>query len=967
MANIDDYDDLGIADVIDEEDDVEIEDRGTLPPSDSDCSEERENKNPADSAEKEIKEKQPERKNHADKKDSDVGTHYRDDDTISDDDVAKAVRMADDAITRERRHLIREANESYDSRKEAGRLTKEEELREEENLKHYRKNFGEVLKIGAVYAYLLVTWGIIATYVYRLINGAVNLDCDKLLPKAWVTVWLLFGICVWACSTAIKHWNYDNRIKLFFVTLLSLISTEIACTFYYLPYKILLPIFIGDVNPWVSKNDWAFLARIITIVPMLVSTIAVVTSLAKLVFDELTFYELKFLRIGNYLDLRKNKKWLYDTRKVVCRSSDARYQVVREMDRYLHSMIIGATGGGKTSSILLPMIDEDLRQRAKNDDALRSAVLKMLKKKQAYMCGPVGQDYWIKSIVAVEGYEKKLEKLKNKYRLCGITIMAPDPSLTDDAYILGVAKGDKVNRLDPIPADEFTGKKKTGYTGFNPLYISPDIPEWAHTKEIVKKATLFADVLQSIDDLRGHGDPYFTNLNRCMTVTFIICLEVAYPRLHNGKQPNPGVLRDCINNFDYIRPYYRELVRCDKEEKRYSFVTDFIATDIFGPGRDKMLDQVRGLRNLVDLLLATPSFADILCVDDEHTLDMDKMLSEGQITVVDYAYEEGVSDSTGFGLFIMLSFIDAVLRRPGNEKTRIPHFFYLDEASLLVTPRLEQAVSLFRKFRCACTFANQSLVQYERTEQTRTLKGVMISGCSQHYVFGRCGVEEMRTYSELAGINWKVTEMKAVTETSITTDNPSYSYQTREQLSKDNVLEGSAMRNLPFQELTVFSVRNGNLITPYFAKVDFLKKTKYNKIKRFTMNWDELYKEYSYTNLVPDEDTMQKLEKNIPSDTKHIDSETAGIVSAADFDELASSANNVTAQDEVKQKASGTESVSASDSKTKEAGQATNRPVKRELPEAGGNDVQTQPKQEKQSGDIGSGCEFDSESGTYIL
>ena len=971
MADIDDIDDLGISDVIETDDGesyylIDDDDHGT-PSQDGGSGYHRDDEKKSDSGNKKAN-----------------GSHYRNDDTIHGDEVAAAVKKADDEISIERDRLIKEANEDFDLRKEAGRLTEEEEAQEEEEIKHYKKNLWDFIKIGVIYLYLLVTIGLTAKLIYNVAGAAITLDGAMVMPKAWYTLWLLFGIFVWVFSTQVKHWNYDIRIKQFFITLIVLFAAELACTFFYLSYKIFLPIVIRDVNPWVSKGDWIFLARIITVVPTLVLTISATIGFAKLVFDPLTFYVLKFFRISNYLDFRKNKKWLYDTRRVICKSSNAKYQIVREMDRFLHSLIIGATGGGKTSSILLPMIDADFRQRLKNDNALKRFVMKMLKKKQAYMSEPVQGDYWIKSIVPGEGYEKKLEKAKNKYRPCGVTIMAPDPSLTDEAYLLGIAKGYKVNRIDPIPSDQYTGKKKSGYIGFNPLYISPDVPDWVRTKEIVKKATLFADVLQSIDDLRGHGDPYFTNLNRCMTVTFIICLEVAYPRLHNGKQPNPAILRDCINNFDNIRPYYRELVKCDKEEKRYSFVTDFISLDIFGPGRDKMLDQVRGLRNLVDLLLATPAFADLLCVDDEHTIDMDKMLSEGQITVVDYAYEEGVTDSTGFGLFFMLSFIDAVLRRPGDERTRIPHFFYLDEASLLVTPRLEQAVSLFRKFRCACTFANQSLVQYERSEQTRTLKGVMISGCSQHYIFGRIGIEEMRTYSELAGIRWTVSETSAVTETSLTTDNPTLSYQTRETLTKDNQVEGTTMRYLPFQELTVFSVRNGNLIPPYFAKVDFLPKTRYNKAKQYEMDWKELYKKYSYKNILPDEKTMKNVEAKIPTDLEEAETVAVGTISVSD--DFTDSATVIEEVEEVKAAPSKTEEEKGGKAQGKNIqpqGESSPAPAKTPDPVTNPKSAQSQkkegdipkaevqedpkPKKEKkpQEEEIGYGTDFGSDGYTY--
>lgn len=108
---------------------------------------------------------------------------------------------------------------------------------------------------------------------------------------------------------------------------------------------------------------------------------------------------------------------------------------------------------------------------------------------------------------------------------------------------------------------------------------------------------------------------------------------------------------------------------------------------------------------------------------------------------MNYALELG-SDSTVFGLFFMLSMINAVYRRPGGEIKKLPHFFYIDELPVLLHPRIEGCFSLFRQFRVAMFVAVQSLAQMEKSNNTAFLKDVLLGNCAHHFVFGRAAAQE---------------------------------------------------------------------------------------------------------------------------------------------------------------------------------------------------------------------------------
>src|SRR5699024_5956546 len=196
-----------------------------------------------------------------------------------------------------------------------------------------------------------------------------------------------------------------------------------------------------------------------------------------------------------------------------------------------------------------------------------------------------------------------------------------------------------------------------------------------------------------------------------------------------------------------------------------------------GKGRAKMEDQRRGTRNIINEFLMMPGSRDVYCSQD--SIDFDKILSEGEVTVCNYDLASGDRNAIAVGLLFLLSFNNAVLSRPGTEQPRSPHFFYVDELPVLIHASLEKNFSLFRKFRVAMFCAIQTLDQFEKNELTKYLKGVIL-GCANIFVFGRSSLSDMEVFSALAGVADKPDEQKTVSETALSDDSPSLSYSSRE-------------------------------------------------------------------------------------------------------------------------------------------------------------------------------------------
>ena len=206
----------------------------------------------------------------------------------------------------------------------------------------------------------------------------------------------------------------------------------------------------------------------------------------------------------------------------------------------------------------------------------------------------------------------------------------------------------------------------------------------------------FATVVQSIYDQSGVSDPYFSSLNETVTVSIAELLMLTYHLVHPGQVPKASDVQNLINDCSRCRPYLDALIKHysvhslrsngnDRTEQvaeivdvgQWQQVYTTINNDLLGENKANMYDRCNGLRNLINNFLNDPLVRDVF--EAEETVDFDKALEYGEVIILNYALERGDSVATGFGLFFLLSYETAVLRRPGSENDRIKNFIYIDE------------------------------------------------------------------------------------------------------------------------------------------------------------------------------------------------------------------------------------------------------------------------------------------------
>ena len=694
----------------------------------------------------------------------------------------------------------------------------------------------------------------LSVYTIRFMIALYRIDFS-ILPHGVLSqsVMLILPVLVWTTGTCADFFNF-YRFK---VTAYATAACSEALLFTAMAFQLLSRLFLPSIlsirtDEIFTKDMVLFLARLAVELPLLPFFLLLMKGFLRPLRETESRNVLLAFKLSHYLPGRKTACEIRYPLSIARDIATGKYIAISEKDRFLHTLVDGTSGTGKTSSTILPAIKNDLDMRCMAEQKQMSAMWELVQKGIYTYTGNdsffslshfkyTAGDLHGSDLKPSGGSDNRnssrsfgrpsssdmLEELRLRYPVCGITVMAPEDSLTDDVCRLCDRRHIPYHRIDATPAAD--GKPKSSWTGMNPFFISPMLSGDALHQAIVKKAVIFSDVMQVITDLKGKADSYFTGLNRQMLANLAILVMNTVPPLQN-RQATPADLQMLINNFDLLPPYVAKLEELDRKQQRYSFILQYIRDDLLGKGRAKMEDQSRGTRNIINEFLLMPGSREVYCA--QTSIDFDRILKNGEITVCNYDLASGDSNAVAFGLFFLLSFNNAVLSRPGTEKTRTPHFFYIDELPVLIHSSLEKNFSLFRKFRVAMFCAIQTLDQFEKNEITKYLKGVIL-GCAHILVFGRSSLSDMEVFSSMAGVREEIEEQTSVSETALSGDSPALSYSSRETPVQKNTLEETDIRMRDFQEITFFTTQNGCPLPPLHAKVQFLSRTDWEpKIKQ---------------------------------------------------------------------------------------------------------------------------------------
>lgn len=430
-----------------------------------------------------------------------------------------------------------------------------------------------------------------------------------------------------------------------------------------------------------------------------------------------------------------------------------------EIRRFESTLVVGISGSGKTSLIFEPWVAQDISKKYFFRETSKTLAFAALKSGIATINAPYDNEYVNKNfnlnmLVPVESrramfnaYFKKLIYFDSPsapvYKNLGITYMAPDYETISRVKSVCDNFGVDYHIVDPDNSESI---------GLNPFTF--DDP--------VQTALSISTVLKGFytDKNPEMAQAYQENLANQIIENLAILLKIAYPILNNGKLPNIDDMLKLLNNFDLIEKLCKILESDPELAEKYENQIGYFKKNFYhdSPNRSEMQKVVSIPMSQLDTLLRYPGVKNILC-NRNNNLNFDKVLENGDVCLVCTRRGDlGETAHKAFGLFFLLLMQFSVLRRPGSENSRIPHFLYIDEFPDFICPATETIFTVYRKYRVATVVSAQSRSQL--LSKGEKLGNTIISNCNNKIVFGNNSPEDNEWWSKELGEKkeWTITE-----------------------------------------------------------------------------------------------------------------------------------------------------------------------------------------------------------------
>ena len=501
-----------------------------------------------------------------------------------------------------------------------------------------------------------------------------------------------------------------------------------------------------------------------------------------------------------------------------------------EIRRFESTLVVGVSGAGKTSMIFEPWVCQDINKKFFYRETSKTLAFAALKAGIATLNAPYDNDYInsnfsLNMLIPVDSKAKLFKAYFNKmilaetnskiiFRDLGITYMSPDYETIDKISKVCDNFGFNYNIIDPDNPNSI---------GLNPF--SFDDP--------VQTALAISTVLKGFytDKNPEQEIMYRENLSNQIIENLAILLKIEYPKLNNEKLPNINDMLALLNNFELIEKMCKILENDPVLSKKYENQINYFKRNFYhdSPNRDEMEKAVSIPASQLDTLLRYPGVKNILC-NRSNNLNFDKVLENGEISLICTRRGDlGENAHKAFGLFFLLLMQFSVLRRPGTEKTRIPHFLYIDEFPDFICPATESIFTVYRKYRVATVISAQNLAQIK--SKGENLGNTILANCANKLVFGNNTPEDNAWWSREIG------EKKEWT-----VDHSGYNFAKDAYDDKGKVTYGNSLKykegkvqSLKFKRC-MYKIRNlSGKIENGTAKVDFMpsKYKEKQKIKLY--------------------------------------------------------------------------------------------------------------------------------------
>lgn len=457
-------------------------------------------------------------------------------------------------------------------------------------------------------------------------------------------------------------------------------------------------------------------------------------------------------------------------------------EIWHNKDRFLHMLILGPTGSGKTSQTIIPLINQDMQD------------------------------------------------LTN-----GITIIEPKGDLAQKAAMMAKHYGRSYVYFDPSLQD---GKCPF----FNPLVgaeadvveniattfrmLNPDSPQFFLdlNEQLVKNAL---KVLKRLDKYNGTDGEYstFINLNTI---------------LQNPKNEGKKFINDLMraaNNVSvdeikenqdicawFANEYYAE------RSKVYENTS----------GLRSQVAKLVSNEYLRKVLNPDPSRLRPDGRQECNDIDFDKHLEDGGVICISTA--QGALRDLGryLGYFIILQLQSAVFRRPGNENTRRHHYLYIDEFQTYSNPGFSDMLTQGRSYRVASHLATQARAQMAMGggKDSKNFVELVSTNTRNIVLYPGCAKDDAEYYSKQFGEYEKIETQigKSYKKFNLITgglDKLGHPTETvRETKKMTAIFTPTDLIYHPFGEIVYCLIRDNSIQTPKLELIEYIPKDLNEKLDK---------------------------------------------------------------------------------------------------------------------------------------
>lgn len=429
----------------------------------------------------------------------------------------------------------------------------------------------------------------------------------------------------------------------------------------------------------------------------------------------------------------------------ICQNSETSAQITMpETSRYQSMFVCGASGTGKTSLVFEPLIARDLERKFFFREVSKEMGFTALKTGIATLNKPYDNDYLntnfnLNMLIPTSGNEDVYKAYMKKmildstseitYRNCGVTVMSPDREISD--HMINVCKnfGLPYNIIDPSDKDSI---------GLNPFVYD----------DTNKIAITISSVMKAMVDISKYE--LFKELQVIQAIENIsILLKEMYPKMNEGMLPNLEDMLKMFTNFDLIEKMCKILEHDEELKEKYNTQLVYFKNNFYkdAPNKHNTETFISVVADILDRLLRVPGVKNILC-NRHNNINFDESLANGDINFICTRRGDlGATNHKAFGLFFLISMQNAVLRRPGNEKSRVPNFLYIDEFPDFICKATEPIFTMYRKYKVGTVISAQNLEQLNVSGAKQTI----LSNCASKIFTGGGVISELEWWSSEFG------------------------------------------------------------------------------------------------------------------------------------------------------------------------------------------------------------------------